>query len=122
MKILIGEDDKYLANAYRVKLTKAGFETKMTTDGEEFLKALAIFSPDLILLDLVMPIKDGFALLKELKTSDKWKSIPVIVASNLGQDEDIKKAKALGANDYFIKSETSLNDIVQKIHSFLRKP
>lgn len=118
MKILIAEDDKFLASAYKVKLTKAGFEAKIASNGEETMKMLEEFIPDLILLDLIMPIKDGFTTLQELKASEKFKNIPVIVASNLGQKEDIEKAKALGAEDYVIKSNLELNDLVVKVESY----
>ena len=87
-KILVAEDDKFLDNAYRVKLTKAGFEVKIVRDGKEALEVLKTFLPDIIILDLVMPIKDGFATLEELKQDPRLKNIPVMVASNLGQKED----------------------------------
>lgn len=114
-KILVAEDDKFLDSAYRAKLTKTGFEVQIATDGEEALTILQSFTPDIILLDLVMPKKDGFATLEELKKSDKYKHIPVIVASNLGQKEDLDKAKALGAVDYIIKSDLSLDALISKI-------
>jgi DNA-binding response OmpR family regulator len=105
MKILIAEDDKFLLNAYRVKFSKAGFEIKIVSDGEEALEALKTFVPDAMLLDLVMPKKDGFAVLEAVKADANLKKIPVIVASNLGQKEDIERAQKLGANDYIIKSD-----------------
>ncbi len=120
MKILVAEDDKFLSNAYRVKFTKAGFEVKVTSDGEELLSTLPEFEPNIILLDLVMPKKDGFATLQEIKKLDKYKNIPVIVASNLGQKEDLDKAKALGANDYIVKSDMSLENLVAKIKILLK--
>jgi len=115
-KILVAEDDKFLANAYRVKLAKAGFEVIIASNGEEALKGVETFSPDLILLDLVMPVKDGFETLRELRASVKWKKIPVIITSNLGQKEDIEKGKALGA-DYVVKSDVSLDDLIVKINA-----
>lgn len=116
-KILVAEDDKFLAQAYRVKLTKAGFQIEIAINGEETLKILKTFQPDLILLDLVMPIMDGFTVLEELiRLKNKT---PVIVASNLGQEEDIKKAKALNVRDYIIKSNLSLDDLVKKINSVI---
>ena len=118
-KILIVEDDKYLANALRVKLTHTGFDVKNAADGEEALKIVKEFFPDLILLDLVMPVKDGFTVLKELKDNENWKKIPVIIASNLGQKEDIDKGMALGAIDYIIKSDISLHDLIIKIKKIL---
>lgn len=114
-KILVVEDDKFLANAYRVKLTKAQFEVKLTYDGEEAFRALGSYVPDLILLDLVMPVKDGFAVLEVLKKDDRLKTIPVIVATNLGQKEDVDRAKRLGADDYIVKSELSMKELLKKI-------
>ena len=81
-KILVAEDDKFLANAYRVKLTKSGYEVKMASDGEDVIKALSEYTPDLIILDLMMPKVDGFTVLKEVKNNDRWKNIPILVASN----------------------------------------
>lgn len=118
MKVLIAEDDQFLANAYRVKLSKAGFKVLITADGEEAIKALAEFKPDVILLDLIMPNKDGFATLEEIKSSSQYKQIPVIVASNLGQKEDVDRVKKLGANDYVVKSNMKLDDLVTKIKNY----
>jgi PleD family two-component response regulator len=118
-KILVAEDDKFLGNAYRVKLTKAGFDVKIATDGQEALDALSGFIPDLILLDLVMPVKDGFIVLETIKSDPVYKLIPVIVASNLGQKEDTDRAMKLGANDFIIKSDLSLNELVDKINTLL---
>lgn len=120
-KILIAEDDKYLANAYRVKLTKAGFDVKIALDGQEALATLSSFIPDIIILDVVMPKKDGFATLEELKKNSQWKLIPVIIASNLGQKEDIERGLSLGANDFIVKSELSLNNLIEKIKTMLQK-
>lgn len=118
-KILVIEDDKFLGSAYRVKLAKAGFEVKLATDGNEGLAALQTFLPDLILLDLIMPVKDGFAVLAELKANPQWKNIPVIVASNLGQKEDVDKSKQLGAADFIVKSDLSLENVINKINAIL---
>lgn len=119
-KILVVEDDNFLANAYRVKLTKAGFEVKNAYDGDEATSMLETFTPDLILLDIVMPKKDGFTTLKELKATEQWKNIPVILASNLGQKEDKDKGIKLGAYDFFIKTDFSLNTLIEKINSILQ--
>ena len=119
-KILVVEDDNYLANAYRVKFTKAGFEVKNAFDGLEAINILQSFTPDLILLDIVMPKKDGFSTLQELKANAKWKNIPVILASNLGQKEDRDKGMQLGATDFFIKTDFSLNDLIEKMNGILK--
>lgn len=119
-KILVAEDDRFLSTAYRAKLTKSGFEVQMATDGEEALTALADgFNPDIILLDLVMPRKDGFATLEGIRAQAQYAQTPIIVASNLGQKEDLDKAKGLGATDYVIKSDMSLDGLITKINSLL---
>lgn len=118
-KILAVEDDTFLANAYRIKLTRAGFEVKNAMDGEEAISILASYTPDLIVLDIVMPRKDGFATLEEIKANEKWKNIPVILASNLGQKEDREKGIRLGAADFFIKTDFSLNNLIDKINSLV---
>lgn len=119
-KVLVVEDDHFLGTAYKAKLTKEGFDFRLATDGEEVMTVLQDFMPDVILLDLVMPRKDGFAVLVELKKDPKFKDIPVIVASNLGQQEDHEKAKQLGAVDYVTKSELSLDAIVEKISKWAK--
>lgn len=117
--VLVVEDDTFLANAYRVKLTKAGFTIRIAVDGEDVFAILAEFVPNIIILDLMIPKRDGFEVLKLLKADDRWKNIPLIVASNLGQEEDVGRAMKMGANDYVIKSDLSLNDLITKIRSFL---
>ncbi len=119
-KIVVAEDDQFLSNAYRVKLTKEGFDVKMVGDGQELLNLLKTYKPDIIILDLLMPVKDGFETIKELKASPSLKDIPVIIASNLGQKNDINQGRALGAADYIIKSDLSLEDLVAKIKSLLK--
>ncbi len=119
MKVLVAEDDKFLLNAYKVKLTKVGYELKTATDGDEVFEVLKDFIPDVIILDLIMPKKDGFHVLQQMQDNDKFKHIPVIVASNLGQKEDIDHAMKLGAKDYIIKSDFSLSALVNKINSLV---
>lgn len=118
-KILIAEDDQFIANAYRVKFEKVGFEVYIAIDGEEAISSLESFAPDLIILDLVMPKKDGFATLEEIKANPKYATIPVIVTSNLSQATDFEKAKSLGAVEYLVKSETAIGEIVNKIKKYL---
>lgn len=120
-KILVVEDDKFLANALRVKLTKSGYDTQLAFNGEESLNILSSFAPNLIIMDLVMPIKDGFAAIEEIKKNKNWKDIPIIVTSNLGQKEDIERAKALGALDYFVKTDLSLDDLIVRIKNILKE-
>lgn len=112
-KILIAEDEKPMASALSLKLRSVGFETTLVYDGESAISAVRESPFDLIILDLVMPNKDGFFVLAELKKLNI--TTPVIVSSNLSQEEDIKRARALGAMDYFIKSDTTLAEIVEKV-------
>ena len=115
--LLIVEDEKPLARALELKLAHAGFETTTVSDGEAALKLLHKEPFDLVVLDLVMPKVNGFSVLEELKT--KKMSVPVIVLSNLGQEEDKKKAKSLGAQEFFVKSDTPLVEIVDYVEQFL---
>jgi DNA-binding response OmpR family regulator len=116
-RILIAEDEKPMANALSLKLKSIGFETEVVHNGEDAVTNINSGQFDLIILDLVMPKKDGFFVLTELKKMNK--NIPVIVASNLGQEEDKKRAVELGAKEYFIKSDTTLAVIIEKIKNVL---
>lgn len=120
-RILIAEDDKFLASAYKLKLSRMGFEVTVVADGQEAVDQLSKSLPDLILLDLVMPKKDGFVTLQEIKANDKWKNIPVIVASNLGQKEDVDRAAELGAAGYIVKTAVTITELVDKVKSVLAK-
>jgi two-component system, OmpR family, alkaline phosphatase synthesis response regulator PhoP len=118
-KILVAEDDKFLSSAYRFKLTKAGFEVQIAGDGAELLTMLETYTPDLILLDLVMPVMDGFTALENIRANSNYKSIPIIIASNLGQKEDIDRTRELGATDFVVKSDMSLDNLIDKINKLL---
>lgn len=118
-KVLIVEDDKFLIRAYSVKLKKEGFITILATNGEDALRIAAAEKPDVILLDLIIPKKDGFDVLFDLKQDKKLNAIPVIVLSNLGQAEDIERAKKLGSADYLIKANTSIKEVVDKIKTIV---
>ncbi len=120
-KILIIEDDRFLANSYELAFESDHFQLTMLYDGESVLETALSFSPDLILLDIILPKKDGFTVLKELKSDPITKHIPVVIASNLGQQEEVAKGKSLGAVDYIIKSDTSIIEVVKIIKSHLEK-
>lgn len=117
MKILIVEDEQVLAKVLKEKFDKAGFETKVSGDGDAAVVDAKNFLPEIIILDLVLPKKSGFEVLKEIKAGPETKTIPVIVVSNLGEDSDIKKALSLGAKDYFVKSQHPINEIIEKVKS-----
>lgn len=101
------------------KFEKEGFKVSLAADGVEALSVIKKAKPDLVLLDLVLPKKDGFEVLEEMKASGDLKMIPVIVLSNLGQDEEIKRALNLGAKDYLVKTQHPINEVVEKVRDYL---
>ena len=119
--VLVVEDDKFLRDLLSLKLKKEGFKVSEAFDGEEGLVKAHSGSPSIIILDLIIPGKDGFAFLEEIKKDPNTASIPVIVLSNLGQREDIERAKALGAKDYMIKAQRTPIEVVERIKSALRE-
>ena len=120
-KILIVEDDKFLRELIAQKLQKENYEIVEAMDGEEGLKKIKEEKPDLILLDLILPEIDGFAVLRQIKEDPILAQIPVIILSNLGQETDIKRGLSLGAKDYLVKTETSFLEVVNKVKKLLLK-
>ena len=120
MKILVIEDGKFFQNFYSLKLKAKGFEVEIAADGDEGLLKAKSNQPNLILLDIIMPKKDGFEFLKEFNVDPLNQKIPVIVFSTLGQEADIQKAKSLGARDYVNKSFFDFENLYSKIVSYLK--
>lgn len=112
--ILVVDDEKALTHALQMKLSHAGYEVSTAANGEEALQLLEKNTYSLILLDLVMPVMDGFEVLEQMKK--KHISTPVIVATNLGQEEDMKRAQEYGVTQYFVKANTPLAEIVKLIN------
>lgn len=119
-KVLVAEDEKALARALELKLTKAGFSVSIVVDGNDALAALQREHFDILLLDLMMPNKDGFAVMAEMAAKNIH--VPIVVLTNLGQTEDEKKAKELGAVDYWVKADISLMEVVNRIRKLLSMP
>ncbi len=117
--ILIVEDDEFISDVYMRKLAMEGFEVSLARDGEEALRAIRDRKPDVLLLDIMIPLKDGFQVLSELRADAGLSDIRVVVMSNLSQGKDIAHAKELGALDYIVKSNISLPDMVQRIRKAL---
>lgn len=115
--ILIVEDDTVIGNVLNLKLKSEGYHVDSATDGKEGLEFLTATTYDLVILDLIMPIMDGFEVLEAV--NDQNIQAHIVVMSNLGQHEDIEKAKQLGAKDYLIKANTPLNKIVEYIKNEL---
>lgn len=120
-KILIVEDDKFLLKLYSEKLSREGFKIATATTGKEAINQISSSPPDLIILDIILPGKDGFEVLSEIKLNPKTKKIPVIILTILGEDKDIKMGKELGADDYIIKTEFSVNELPGVVKKYLIK-
>ena len=118
-KILLVEDDLPLIRMYQLVLKKAGFDVVCALDGEEGIKCISREKPDMVLLDLVLPKKDGFEVLQELKGNKKLANIPVVCLTVLSQEHDKNKAKQLGAVDYLIKTKVMPQEIVARLKSIL---
>ena len=119
-KILIAEDEPSLLSVLSKKVKSLGYTVFEAKDGEQAINIFKKEQPDLILLDVVMPIKNGFDVLEEIKMKQKSK-VPVIILSNLSESQDLETGKNLGAVDYITKSNLSLRDITVKIHNVLEK-
>lgn len=117
--VFIVEDDLFLVKVYRVKFQQEGIEVWEAQDGKEALKFLEKDPPSLVLLDLMLPGLSGFEVLAEIRKNERWKDVPVIVLSNLGQSQDIERCKALGIKEYIVKADTRINDMVEKVKQYL---
>jgi DNA-binding response OmpR family regulator len=120
-KVLLVEDEKMLAEMYSTKFAMEGYEVTKAFDGAEGLVQARKAKPDIILLDIIMPKLDGFAVLKELKADPKLKDVPVVLLTNLGQDDDVTKGKKLGATDYFVKADHTPAEVVGKVKQTLHQ-
>jgi DNA-binding response OmpR family regulator len=120
-KILFIEDEPTLQKTLSDVLKKENYEVLVSSDGESGLKTAQAEKPDLILLDLILPKKDGFAVLQDLKKDETLKSIPVIVLTNLEGTTDVEKVLELGATTYLVKANYDLQEIIFKIKQTLEK-
>jgi len=121
--IFLVEDDPFLSSILQLKLEKENFQLIRAVDGEEALKFLIDegVKPDLILLDLILPKKNGFEVLETIRQDPLLEKIPVIIVSNLGQPSDIERGKSLGVIDYFVKARLSIDELVNKVKSEVLK-
>lgn len=118
-KILIIEDDEHVSRVYEMKFSKEGYSTVFVTNGEEAVEKVVTERPDLIILDLMIPKKDGFAILEEIKKDPALAKIPVLVLSNLGGKGDQDRAMSLGANEYMVKVNYSMQEVIDRAKSYL---
>lgn len=119
MKVLIVEDEPTLLDIYSTEVRMKGYEVIEAKDGIEGLEAAINAMPSIILLDIILPMKDGFEVLKDLKSNQKTKGIPVIILSNLGQEFEVKRGLALGAVRFLIKANLTPDRLVEEIRANL---
>lgn len=119
INVVLIEDEKMLAEMYASKLTKEGMTVHAAADGAAGLELIKKEHPDIILLDVIIPKIDGFEVLRQLKGDPSTQSIPVMLLTNLGQEEDVKKGHDLGASDYFVKSDHTPAEVVEKVKKLL---
>lgn len=118
-KVLIVEDEEFLITALKDNFESEGCVVDTAHNGEEAMDQIKKNRPNIILLDLLMPKRDGFYVLEEVKKNPEWKLIPVIVLSNLGGDAEIKRALEMGADDYFVKSQHPIEEVIEKVKEYL---
>jgi len=121
VKILIAEDEHALSEVVKEEFKAEGFDVNVAKNGEEALSMAKKIHPDAMLLDLIMPKKSGLDVLKEIKEDSALRDMPVIILSNLADDENIKKGLALGAVDYFVKTQHSVYEVIEKVQKYLQK-
>ncbi|OIO16851.1 response regulator [Candidatus Kuenenbacteria bacterium CG08_land_8_20_14_0_20_37_23] len=120
-KVLIIEDETAIADAMQLGLDEAGYAASVAYDGEDGLVQATKLAPDLILLDLLLPKKDGMGVLQELRKNDKTKDIPVMILSQLSDTAKISEGVALGVVGYLVKVDYSLSEVVGKIKNFFEQ-
>lgn len=117
--VLLVEDDEMLNAMYKAKFEKEGYTVISAFNGSEGVKMAEANHPDVMLLDIIMPKMDGFVALKKVKKIASLSTLPVILLTNLGQEEDIKKGRELGAADYYIKANHTPQEVVDKVKKLI---
>ncbi|OGY36127.1 MAG: hypothetical protein A3E36_00905 [Candidatus Andersenbacteria bacterium RIFCSPHIGHO2_12_FULL_45_11b] len=118
--ILLVEDDSFISGMYQTKLKSAGYQVEVVADGELAWNRLQQDPlPDMLLLDVILPKKDGFEILEDLRKEDRTKNLPVILLTNLGQKPDVERGVKLGANDYIIKAHFTPSEVMERVNKAL---
>lgn len=122
--VLLIEDDPSLQKAYQIKFENKGIETRLIDSGKEVMQLLKDEQladlPGVVVLDLLLPYISGFQVLETMRSIDKWKNIPVVIVSNLAEEDGLKKAEKLGVKHYFIKTGMKLDEAIERIVSYLQ--
>jgi DNA-binding response OmpR family regulator len=119
-RLLVIEDDSVLQAALKDFLIAENFEVSCALDGEEGVTAAISQKPDLILLDIILPKKDGYSVIKEVRANEATKRIPIVLLTNLGSLNDVEKALELGATTYLVKADYKLEEVVSKVKEILK--
>jgi len=120
-RILLVEDEEFLRRIFKGRLTKEGYEVTDVDSAEQALQCLASLRPHLIILDLYLPRMDGFECLRRLKADPALKDIPVLILSGLGQESEIRRGLALGAQEYVVKANVTPRQLLAKIAALLAR-
>ncbi|MDX1607608.1 MAG: response regulator [Candidatus Spechtbacterales bacterium] len=120
-KIILVEDDPFLSEIYITKFEEAGYVVEVADDGEEGLEKIKSGKPDIILLDIILPKLTGLEIMEALQKDGTLENTPVIVLSNLGSDEDVKKAMDMGARGYLVKSQYTPSEVVARVEDMINK-
>lgn len=118
-KILIVEDDTVLANALSLSLQDKGYQIEVATDGAEAERMIKSLKPNLILLDLLLPIKNGFEVLKDLRADEELKNTPVVILTNFEQETSIEEGMKMGAKDYIVKANIDIKDVPEIVKKYI---
>jgi len=118
-KIAIIEDDSVISQMYRMKFEADGFDVQLANNGKRGVALVEAFSPDIILLDLQMPEMNGVEVLEAIRKSNWGKNIPVIILTNMGEEESPKEIRALGIHSYIVKANLTPSQVVQRVKEAL---
>lgn len=118
-RILLVDDDEFFQKFYGAELTQHGFDVTIAGDGEEALVKLKATHPDLMILDIIMPKRDGFDVLSNLREHPEFRNLPILIFSTLGQESDVTRAMSLGAKDYVNKSFFDFDTLLAKINTLI---
>lgn len=118
-KIAIIEDDSVISQMYRMKFEADGFEVQVANNGSDGVELVREFIPDMVLLDMQMPIMNGNDALKQIRKSDWGKAVPVMILTNLGEEEAPKDIRSLGIESYIVKADLTPRQVVERVKSAL---
>lgn len=118
-KLLVVEDDEFISAIYAKKLSMEGYGVRLAENGEKALSMMREEKPDLVLLDIIMPVMDGFETLRQIRADEKLRDIKVAVLSNLSEDKEMSQTRELGAVDYIVKANISVADLSAKVAGYL---